>query len=63
MPDWSYHPLTRLILDKISPKTSREFIHNRAGFGSALVSVGLLVLMLSLGVSEKGKAGFGIPLL
>jgi dihydroorotate dehydrogenase len=27
MPDWSYHPLKRLILDKIQPKTSREFIH------------------------------------
>ena len=27
MPDWSYHPLKRLILDKIKPKTSREFIH------------------------------------
>ncbi|MFP7298800.1 dihydroorotate dehydrogenase [Neobacillus niacini] len=27
MPDWSYHPLKSLILDKIRPKTSREFIH------------------------------------
>ena len=27
MPDWSYHPLTRLLLDKIRPKTSREIIH------------------------------------
>ncbi|PAV28608.1 hypothetical protein CIL05_15030 [Virgibacillus profundi] len=27
MPDWSYHPLKKLLLDKISPKTSREFIH------------------------------------
>ncbi|MBY0148772.1 dihydroorotate dehydrogenase [Neobacillus niacini] len=27
MPDWSYHPLKKLILDKIRPKTSREFIH------------------------------------
>ncbi|MCM3693649.1 dihydroorotate dehydrogenase [Neobacillus niacini] len=27
MPDWSYHPLKRLLLDKIRPKTSREFIH------------------------------------
>lgn len=28
MPDWSYHPLKRLLLDKLRPKTSREFIHN-----------------------------------
>jgi dihydroorotate dehydrogenase len=27
MPDWSYHPLKRILLDKIRPKTSREFIH------------------------------------
>jgi len=27
MPDWSYHPLKKLVLDKLSPKTSREFIH------------------------------------
>ena len=27
MPDWSYHPLKKLLLDKIRPKTSREFIH------------------------------------
>jgi len=27
MPDWSYHPLKKLILDKVKPKTSREFIH------------------------------------
>lgn len=27
MPDWSYHPLKKLFLDRISPKTSREFIH------------------------------------
>ncbi|WHZ03849.1 hypothetical protein QNH48_04065 [Neobacillus sp. YX16] len=27
MPDWSYHPLKRLLLDKMRPKTSREFIH------------------------------------
>lgn len=27
MPDWSYHPLKKILLDKISPKTSREFIH------------------------------------
>ncbi|TCJ01759.1 hypothetical protein [Cytobacillus praedii] len=27
MPDWSYHPLKKLILNKLSPKTSREFIH------------------------------------
>lgn len=28
MPDWSYHPLKKLVLDKLSPKTSRAFIHN-----------------------------------
>ena len=27
MPDWSYHPLKKLLLDKIETKTSREFIH------------------------------------
>ncbi|PKR85655.1 dihydroorotate dehydrogenase [Heyndrickxia camelliae] len=27
MPDWSYHPLKKLLLDRLSPKTSREFIH------------------------------------
>ncbi|MFL0364886.1 dihydroorotate dehydrogenase [Pseudobacillus sp. 179-B 2D1 NHS] len=27
MPDWSYHPLKKFLLDKISPKTSREFLH------------------------------------
>jgi dihydroorotate dehydrogenase len=27
MPDWSYHPLKKLLLDKLRPKTSREFIH------------------------------------
>ncbi|MHC0035347.1 dihydroorotate dehydrogenase [Pseudoneobacillus sp. C159] len=27
MPDWSYHPLKKLLLDKMSPPTSREFIH------------------------------------
>lgn len=27
MPDWSYHPLKKLFLDKIRPETSREFIH------------------------------------
>jgi len=27
MPDWSYHPLKKLLLNKMSAKTSREFIH------------------------------------
>lgn len=27
MPDWSYHPLKKIILDKLEPQTSREFIH------------------------------------
>lgn len=27
MPDWSYHPLKKFLLDKISPKTSRDFLH------------------------------------
>lgn len=27
MPDWSYHPLKKIILDKLNPKISREFIH------------------------------------
>ncbi|MGG4489834.1 dihydroorotate dehydrogenase [Metabacillus idriensis] len=27
MPDWSYHPLKKLLLDKIRPKTSRELLH------------------------------------
>lgn len=27
MPDWSYHPLKKLLLDKIGTEKSREFIH------------------------------------
>ncbi|MEH7254300.1 dihydroorotate dehydrogenase [Neobacillus niacini] len=27
MPDWSYQPLKKALLDKLRPKTSREFIH------------------------------------
>jgi dihydroorotate dehydrogenase len=27
MPDWSYQPLKKLLLDKIKPKNGREFIH------------------------------------
>ncbi|PAE41522.1 dihydroorotate dehydrogenase [Bacillus sp. 7884-1] len=27
MPDWSYHPLKKLLLDNMRPTTSREFIH------------------------------------
>ncbi|RTQ92632.1 dihydroorotate dehydrogenase [Lysinibacillus telephonicus] len=27
MPDWSYHPLKKFLLDNINPKTGREFIH------------------------------------
>jgi dihydroorotate dehydrogenase len=27
MPDWSYQPLKKLLLDKIKPKTGREYIH------------------------------------
>lgn len=27
MPDWSYHPLKKVFLDKIRPKISRDFIH------------------------------------
>lgn len=27
MPDWSYHPLKKLALDKLRPRTSRELIH------------------------------------
>lgn len=27
MPDWSYHPLHKLLLNKISAKNSREFLH------------------------------------
>ncbi|RKQ32689.1 dihydroorotate dehydrogenase [Oceanobacillus halophilus] len=27
MPDWSYHPLKKAILNRMSPKASREFIH------------------------------------
>lgn len=36
LPDWSYHPLKKLLLDKIRPKTSREFIHRSM---STLVSI------------------------
>lgn len=27
MPDWSYHPLKKVLLDKVKPATGREFIH------------------------------------
>ncbi|WP_054712574.1 hypothetical protein [Bacillus sp. JCM 19041] len=27
MPDWSYHPLKKLLLDRLKPKNSREFLH------------------------------------
>lgn len=27
MPDWSYHPLKKLLLNKLHAKTSREFLH------------------------------------
>jgi len=27
MPDWSYHPLKKVVLDHVSAKTSREFVH------------------------------------
>lgn len=36
MPDWSYHPLKKLLLDKIKPKASREFIHKSM---SAIASI------------------------
>lgn len=28
MPDWSYHPLKKLVLNKLSAKSSRAFIHH-----------------------------------
>lgn len=27
MPDWSYHPLKEVLLDKVSARVGREFIH------------------------------------
>jgi len=36
MPDWSYHPLKKLLLDRLSLKSSREFIHKSM---STIVSV------------------------
>lgn len=44
MPDWSYHPLKKLILDRVSARTSRECIHQAMSFiasvpgGRALIS-------------------------
>ncbi|WP_186577000.1 beta/alpha barrel domain-containing protein [Aquibacillus kalidii] len=32
MPDWSYHPLKVLMLNKLSPTTSREFIHRSMSY-------------------------------
>lgn len=28
MPDWSYHPLKKLLLNRLKPKMSREFLHH-----------------------------------
>ncbi len=36
MPDWSYHPLKKILLDKIKPDNGREFIHRSM---SAIASI------------------------
>ena len=59
--DLSFLCMSPQMLDSISNNLIPVIAHDRAGFGSALVSVGLLVLMLSLWGFEKGNVGFGIP--
>lgn len=43
------------MFDQISKNFIPVIAHDRAGFGSALVSVGLLVLMISLWGFRKGE--------
>lgn len=53
--DLSFLCMSPQMLDSISNKLIPVIAHDRAGFGSALISVGLLVLMLSLWGFRKGE--------
>ncbi len=53
--DLSFLCMTPQMLDRISNNLIPVIAHDRAGFGSALVSVGLLILMLSLWSFRKGE--------
>lgn len=54
--DISFLCMSPEMLDSISSKLIPVIAHDRAGFGSALVSVGLLVLMLSLWGFRQGES-------
>ena len=54
--DISYLCMSPQMLDRISENLIPVIAHDRAGFGSALVSVGLLVLMISLWGFRKGES-------
>ena len=53
--DISYLCMSPEMLDSINSKLIPVIAHDRAGFGSALVSVGMLVLMLSLWGFRQGE--------
>jgi len=53
--DLSYLCMTPDMLHRISERLIPVIAHDRAGFGSALISVGLLVLMLSLWGFRQGE--------
>jgi len=52
--DLSYMCMSPQMLDDINQKLIPVIAHDRAGFGGALISVGLLVLMLSLWGFRRG---------
>ncbi|WP_246589545.1 dihydroorotate dehydrogenase [Desertibacillus haloalkaliphilus] len=53
--DLTYLCMTPDMLDRLSSTLIPVIAHDRAGFGSALVSVGMLVLMISLWGFRKGE--------
>ncbi|WP_085991284.1 hypothetical protein [Oceanobacillus senegalensis] len=53
--DLSFLCMSPQMLDRISTNLIPVIAHDRAGFGSALISVGLLVLMISLWGFRKGE--------
>ena len=53
--DLSFLCMTPQMLDSISNRLIPVIAHDRAGFGGALVSVGLLVLLISLWGFRKGE--------
>ena len=54
--DLSFLCMSPEMLDQISNRLIPVIAHDRAGFGSSLVSVGLLVLMISLWGFRKGES-------